>query len=158
MRTRRSKPLMISGVWTGGAVLDVHTLRSVHIGVNDAGHDVYETERSELGELLFRLKYRGDLTALEPLARAAVLFLTSRRRRYDMIVPVPPSGERKLQPVQLLDANRRIARCRGKALRNAGAVGGGVEGRSGPGDEAHAARRLARCRAGLRRRANRSLV
>ena len=52
-------PRRIVGNWRSGIALDVHTVRSTHLGVNEFGHDVFDTERSELGELLHRLKYRG---------------------------------------------------------------------------------------------------
>jgi len=36
--------------------LDVHTLSSAHIGINEFSHDVFDAKRSELGELLYRMK------------------------------------------------------------------------------------------------------
>ena len=103
-------PKRIVGNWTLGYALDVHTLYSTHVGVNEHGHDVFETKRSELGELLFRLKYRGDLTAVPEIVDAITEFLKRARTTFDLIVPVPPSGHRQVQPVIVL------ARAFGEAL------------------------------------------
>lgn len=110
------RPQRIYGVWTAGAVLDVHTIRSTHIGVNELGHDIYETERSEIGELLYRLKFRGDVSAVDLIVSAAERFLRPRLRSFDLIVPVPPSGERKVQPVALLA--REIGRVLGVGVNS----------------------------------------
>ncbi len=53
-------PQRITGRWLNGIALDVHTISSTHVGMNDQGHDIFETVRSDLGELLVRLKYRGN--------------------------------------------------------------------------------------------------
>ncbi len=90
------------GNWISGYALDVHTLHSTHVGINEHGHDVFDTKRSELGELLFRLKYRGDLSAVTEIVEAATDFLRRSRSRFDLIVPVPPSGSRPVQPVIVL--------------------------------------------------------
>jgi competence protein ComFC len=82
--------------------LDVHTISSVKVGVNEAGHDVFDTKRSELGELLYRLKYNGDTTAAQEIIDAASTFLRPHSGKFDLIVPVPPSGQRPVQPVVLL--------------------------------------------------------
>jgi competence protein ComFC len=93
------KPERIYGNWVSGIALDVHTLSSTYLGVNEAGHDVFENTRSELGELLYRLKYRGDLSAAQEIINTASAFLRPHRSKFDMLVPVPPSGERVSQPV-----------------------------------------------------------
>jgi hypothetical protein len=36
-------PQKIDGKWKSGIALDVHTVNSVHLGVNEQGHDIYET-------------------------------------------------------------------------------------------------------------------
>ena len=95
-------PKRIVGNWKLGYALDVHTLSSTHVGVDERGHDVFDTKRSELGELLFRLKYRGDLSAGDEIIETATDFLRRSRNKFDLIVPVPPSGSRPVQPVILL--------------------------------------------------------
>lgn len=92
-------PQVISGAWKGGVALDRHTLSSVHIGVNEFGHDVFDTKRSELGDLLYRLKYNGDQKAADEIIATAADYVQPHRAKFTMIVPVPPSTPRKLQPV-----------------------------------------------------------
>ena len=53
-------PKPLTGPWKQGFALDVHTLSSELIGYNEWGHEVFNTKRSEIGELLYRLKYRSE--------------------------------------------------------------------------------------------------
>ncbi len=92
----------IYGNWVSGLALDVHTVSSVHLGINEFGHDVFDTTRSELGELLYRLKYRGDKSAAQEIIDTAAAFLERHRSKFDILIPVPPSGARAVQPVILL--------------------------------------------------------
>ena len=96
------KPKRIKGNWTLGYALDVHTTSSTHLGVNEHGYDVFDTRRSELGELLYQLKYRSDVPAADKIIEAVVTFLQHSRNKFDLIVPVPPSGKRQIQPVIIL--------------------------------------------------------
>ena len=45
------------GNWKKGFAYDVHTLDSVYMGADEFGHDHWKTTRSEMGELVYRLKY-----------------------------------------------------------------------------------------------------
>lgn len=92
-------PQIITGAWQVGIALDRHTLSSVHVGVNEFGHDVFDTKRSELGELLYRLKYNGDQQAADEIIATAAAYLQPYRTKFTMIVPVPPSTPRRIQPV-----------------------------------------------------------
>ena len=92
-------PQKLTGKWLSGIALDVHTISSTHLGINESGHDVFDTKRSELGELLYRLKYRSDEAAAKEIVETASKFLAPHRAKFDFIVPVPPSGARPLQPV-----------------------------------------------------------
>jgi predicted amidophosphoribosyltransferase len=84
-----------------GYSLDIHTTASTFLGHNEYGHPVYDTARSPMGELLYRLKYRGDKDALREIVDTVAAFLTGKwRLQADIIVPVPPSNTaRKNQPV-----------------------------------------------------------
>jgi len=57
-------PRQIVGKWRSGYALDLHTLSSIFIGDDEFGHPRFETRRSEMGELLYRLKYSGDGTVI----------------------------------------------------------------------------------------------
>jgi predicted amidophosphoribosyltransferase len=61
---------------------------------------VFDTTRTELGELLYRLKYRSDPSATAEIVAAARGFVESWTSRITVIAPVPPSrGNRPVQPV-----------------------------------------------------------
>ena len=91
-------PKCLRGSWDAGFALDKHTRSSVYLGVDQWGHDRYETTRSPVGELLYELKYRSLQSGVEPLAEAAATFL-AKLWTVDAIVPVPPSNARTNQPV-----------------------------------------------------------
>lgn len=92
--------MRIPGPWDDGFALDFHTSSSVFVG-HDAttGHPVFETQRPELGERLFQLKYRGDRSAVAPIAEAAAGFLRSWSPGIEVVVPAPPSRARSIQPL-----------------------------------------------------------
>ncbi len=95
-------PRKIIGRWREGFALDIHTLSSTPIGYNEFGHMQYDTKRSEIGELLFRLKNRSDETVVTEIVDAAEAFIKTWKPNMDIIVPVPPSSSRALQPVIVL--------------------------------------------------------
>lgn len=94
-------PRKIRGKWAEGYALDLHTTSSEFLGYDGYGHPQFETVRSELGELLYKLKYRADPSAVDLIAETAAEFLKEKWRiDVDLIVPVPPSDtSRKRQPV-----------------------------------------------------------
>jgi|SRR3954463_352562 len=93
-------PRKIYGSWVEGWVLDLHTSRSTYLGEDEFGHPQFETVRTEIGELLFRLKYRNDESVIHDLVDAAESFIRSWRSDFSVIVPVPPTRTyRVLQPV-----------------------------------------------------------
>lgn len=76
----------------------------------------FETQRSELGQLLYEIKYRNNYEALDKLSKlTADLFEkvsvelslgNLRKRKFDIIIPIPPSNiDRQFQLVEEL-ANR----------------------------------------------------
>jgi predicted amidophosphoribosyltransferase len=97
----------IRGEWDDGYVLDYHTVKSVPCGYNDFGHPEFDTVRTEIGEAIYQLKYNGDLTKIEPLAEVFVEKLGSKFKTASLIIPIPPSKERKIQPI--LELNKQLA-------------------------------------------------
>ena len=84
------------------------TLTSTYLGDDQWGHARYSTTRSPVGELLYKLKYRQDRTAIGHLAQAAAEFCKNTwRLRVDAIIPVPPAQARRVQPV--LDVAEALA-------------------------------------------------
>jgi len=96
------KPQKITGNWKEGFALDLHTINSTLIGYDEFGHPYFDTLRSEVGELLFRLKNRSDTSVIHEIVDVVREFLKTWRLQVDMIVPVPPSNTRAVQPVMLL--------------------------------------------------------
>jgi competence protein ComFC len=93
------RPMKIPGRWRDGYALDYHTVSSVYIGDDEFGHAQFKTTRSDVGELLYKLKYRSDNTAVPPLVETLSSFLASWNAGVDVLVPVPPSRPRASQPV-----------------------------------------------------------
>jgi predicted amidophosphoribosyltransferase len=105
------KPIRIPGRWKEGFALDYHTISSVWLGYDEYGHPVYDTKRTEVGELLYRLKYKSDRSVLEDIINKIELFFNSWKPPIDFIIPVPPSQSiRKQQPVKLIteELGRRL--------------------------------------------------
>jgi predicted amidophosphoribosyltransferase len=94
-----TKPRRIRGSWADGYALDLHSTGATFLGHNEFGHPEFQTHRTEMGELLYRLKYKGDEAALAEIAEAAEAFLRSWKVELSIIVPVPPSTNRRIQPV-----------------------------------------------------------
>lgn len=95
-------PTVIVGKWERGYALDVHTTSSTLVGRDAQGRPIFNNVYSPMGELLNRLKYQGDRSAATDIVAAAVAFLSPRRARVDVIVPVLPSTARPVQPVYLI--------------------------------------------------------
>ncbi len=99
-------PKPIYGNWAHGWALDRHTLHS-RAGSEHAKFDRFDTERSEIGEALYRLKYRLERGQAAPVARAVAGFVRGRLELRDLaaVLPVPPSNaDRAFQPVAVLAA------------------------------------------------------
>lgn len=92
-------PKVIKGKWMDGFALDYHTVSSEYIGDDEYGHPQYDTKRTPLGELLYRLKYHHDRSVIDMIVTTTVDFVTSRVWPIDLIIPVPPSSPRSFQPV-----------------------------------------------------------
>jgi predicted amidophosphoribosyltransferase len=70
------------------------------IGPPPSATRVFDTTRSPLGELLYKLKNRGDEAVVPEIVDTAATFVKGWAWRIDAIVPVPPSNTaRKRQSV-----------------------------------------------------------
>lgn len=63
-------PQEIHGNWRAGYALDLHTVSSCLLP--DEG---YDTERTQIGEWVFQVKYRSDRSKIRPLAEIAAKFV-----------------------------------------------------------------------------------
>ena len=71
------------------------------------GHAQYDTKRSEIGELLYKLKYSSDFSVVNEIAETAAMFVRQLAPSPylfspTLIVTVPPSRPRSRQPVREL--------------------------------------------------------
>jgi competence protein ComFC len=89
----------LQGNWKIGLAYDVHTLSSTYIGPDESGRDRWENVRSEMGELVYRLKYQRDKDALTKIV--ALLDQVKGIEKFDYLVPIPPTdATRPFQPVK----------------------------------------------------------
>jgi competence protein ComFC len=102
-----TNPIRIPGSWRQGYALDYHTLRSTFVGHDEFGHPLFETERSAVGEALYRLKYKSDYGPMDELVETTANFIEQWEITFDWLLPVPPSRKRRYQPV--LELARRVA-------------------------------------------------
>lgn len=103
--------MRIPGSWKDGYVLDYHTKSSDFVGYDEYGHPQFETVRTPVGDLLYRLKYKNQKTALNDLVFIAAEFIRGWGPPVNAIVPVPPSRPRAAQPV--MEITRGLARLLG---------------------------------------------
>ena len=90
--------IKISGNWKKGLSFDVHTLDSTYLGVDEYGHHQWENTRSEMGELVYTLKYKGNTKAIPKIVK--MLDKIKGIETVDCIIPIPPTNpNRRIQPV-----------------------------------------------------------
>lgn len=91
----------LEGNWKSGKAFDLHTVASTHLGTDEFGHDRWETTRSEMGELVYQLKYRFDQAAVAKII--ALLDTISGIEKFDFILPIPATNKtRPIKPVELI--------------------------------------------------------
>jgi predicted amidophosphoribosyltransferase len=98
----------ITGVWDLGYYLDKHIIKSVPIGEDQWGHMQFDTIRSEAGEALYQLKYQSDFTQVTPIACQMHESLFKFFSSANLVIPMPPSEQRKIQPVK--EISKKLSR------------------------------------------------
>lgn len=102
--------IQLEGNWKKGFAFDVHTLDSTYLGVDEHGHDRWENTRSEMGQLVYDLKYGNDRRAVDKIVN--LLDKIKGIETMDYIVPVPPTNPgRRVRPVS--EIARELGRRRG---------------------------------------------
>ena len=96
MAILRINPMKLMGPWAAGYVLDYHSVSAVPTG--DPYHP-FEMKYTELGDRLYRFKYRNDAGALPDILDTAENFVRGLGLKIDCLVPAPPSKPRGSQPV-----------------------------------------------------------
>jgi competence protein ComFC len=107
MPAAKIKPMKLPATaWVEGYVLDYHTVSSTPTG---DPYYRFDTKRTELGELLYRLKYRGGGSAVvADIVDTAQQFIGGWKPPIECVVPAPPSLARKTQPA--VEVARELAR------------------------------------------------
>ena len=95
-------PVRIDGPWDTGFTLDVHTVSSHYLGDDANGHPQFDTTRSELGEAVYRCKYRSDKAACHEVADAAAAFVRKKGLKADVVVSIPLVSLVPFSPFPLL--------------------------------------------------------
>ena len=91
---------VLKGNWRLGWALDLHTISSSYVAEGE-----FDTEYTEIGQMLYKLKYKNDKSQIQPIADKLHEFFQDRRATpfISSIIPVPPSNEdRRFQPVTVL--------------------------------------------------------
>lgn len=99
----------IEGPWDKGYTLDKHIVQSIYTGDNEQGHPTFDTTRTEIGQAIFLLKYRHDMTQVVPIAEA-IQTIVKTLGFISAVIPMPPSTSRQVQPVAEL-AKEVAKRC-----------------------------------------------
>jgi len=89
----------LEGNWKSGIAYDLHTISSEYLGQDEYGHDRYDNTRSEMGELVYQLKYKNDQTVVGKITD--LLLKIKGLDKIDAIIPIPPSKKNRThQPVE----------------------------------------------------------
>jgi predicted amidophosphoribosyltransferase len=91
----------LKGNWDNGLAVDLHTLKSTPVGVNEYGHIIFDTTYTRLGELVNKCKYHNDKSVIPEIVNC-VAPVVGVLGDFDVIIPVPPSNVRSFQPVSEL--------------------------------------------------------
>lgn len=93
--------ISLDGNWRAGKAFDLHTTSSTYLGVDEFGHDQFDTTRSEMGDLLYQLKYKGQKEVVSKIV--GLLDGIGGIEKFDFLVPIPATNKRRAyQPVELI--------------------------------------------------------
>lgn len=93
MAAVRINPTKLPGPWAAGYALDLHSLSSTFLGYKGS-IPRFDTKYTELGELVYRFKYRSDAAALPAIIDTVEEFIRQSKWEIDCIVSVPPPRSR----------------------------------------------------------------
>ena len=93
--------IKISGQWDEGIILDKYTVKSVFIDYDAFGEPLFDNTYSAVGQLLHDMKYNGHINTSDKIVDMYFDYLKSwiKGKDIDIIIPVPPSKTRLIQPV-----------------------------------------------------------
>ena len=85
----------IIGSWTKGYALDQHTTSSIFLGYYPNGTPIFDTKRSEIGELVYECKYQQVKKNVDKLTDICLKFIQDWEIAIDIILPIPSSKQRE---------------------------------------------------------------
>lgn len=96
--------ILVSGLWNDGVVVDRYNVSSVYIGEDVFGHPQFDTTYTPIGKLLHAMKYNGHYNTSEEIADICIHELGEwlSGKKFDIILPAPPTSARYEQPVYLI--------------------------------------------------------
>ena len=95
---------LISEKWIEGYAFSIHTQYSIYVGENAAGFPQFDTRRTPMGELVYQLKYKQNLSVLPQiidLLKSDVKFVEFIKKDFVILVPATNKA-RKFQPVEIV--------------------------------------------------------
>lgn len=97
-------PIKLDGLWTEGYAFDYHTVSSKYLGEDPFGNKRFSTTYTEVGKLLYRMKYNGRENTSLDILNLCIPFLDKwlRDKQIDCILPISPSEIRTTQPIFLI--------------------------------------------------------
>jgi competence protein ComFC len=114
--------IKLEGNWRSGRAYDLHTVASTYLGVDEFGRDRFDNTRSEMGDLVYQLKYKGDQSVVTQIMK--LLDNIGGIEKFDFLIPIPPTNRnRSVQPVELITealGKRRGVPVLKEFLRNSG--------------------------------------
>lgn len=96
------KPIKIHGSWTEGYAMDIHVISSEFLGYNEYDHAEFNTIRSDIGNLVYQLKYQNKKNKVNDIIKLIDPFLKQWTviKDIDFVIPIPPTKKNRIfQPV-----------------------------------------------------------
>ena len=94
----------IFGLWDDGYVFDIYVTHSEFLGNDAFDNPHFNNTYSPIGKLLHDMKYNGHEDNSKLIAQMCVNFLSEwiNNLNIDIILPIPPSQVRDIQPIYLI--------------------------------------------------------
>ncbi len=96
--------IKLTGIWDEGYALDYYTVSSKYCGEDPFGNKIFDNTYTQIGKLLYRMKYNGKQDTTADILKLCIPFLDRwlKDKNIDCIIPVPPTNRRDIQPVFLI--------------------------------------------------------
>lgn len=96
--------IKVDGPWDEGYILDKYIENSEFIGEDPFGHPHFNNTYTKIGGLLHSMKYNGHFDTSGEIVSCCSTFLKFwlGDKRIDIVLPVPPTLERPIQPVHMI--------------------------------------------------------